>query len=180
MSLPKIGDDAHIRGFILTKLYFSRLWVKPGNNPRGHTSISNIPKGYPPKYRGEFKKNIDWLRRKGLVVRFPHSGDSEQHICAVLDKSIIEKGLEICNKYLQSVGRPPLNNQLKEKAGEGENVKKERSCPLCGKKYKPQTIPLWRVNLFQHLTSKAGLHKLTLNEAREIIEAHVILRSTSG
>ena len=121
MSQPQEGDDDHIRGFILNKLYIGRYWAKPGKEPRRHTSVKNMPKGYPPKFRGDFKKNIEWLRRKGFVLCFPHSGDKEHHICAILDKSIIDEGLKICNGYRLAVGQLELNEQFKERVVEEDS-----------------------------------------------------------
>jgi len=108
------GDPEHIRGFILNKLYTLRCWVRPGGRPRGHISLSDLPKGYPKRFRGLFPKQVDILRRMGLVVTFPHAGDAEPHISAVLDPEALERGLEICNAYRESVGLPPLNRSLRE------------------------------------------------------------------
>lgn len=114
MSQSREGDDDHIRGFILNKLYIGHYWIKPRKRPRRHTSVKNIPKGYTLKYRGTFPGHIDWLRRNGLVTCFPHHGDSEHHICAILDDNTIDRGLEICNKYRLSVGLPDLDDQFRE------------------------------------------------------------------
>jgi len=114
MDLPQKGEDEHILGFILNKLYLGRYWVKPGKKPKKHTSVKNIPKSYPAEFRGKFSKNLNWLVKKGLVSRFPHSGDRERHVCAVLDPNAQEIGLPICNKYRLSVGLPELDDRFKE------------------------------------------------------------------
>ena len=108
------GDPDHIRGFILNKLYTMRMWVRPGGRPRGHTSLSNLPKGYPRRFRGLFPAQVRVLRRMGLIVTFPHSGDREPHVSAVLSPESVERGLELCNAYRHAVGLPPLGRSFRE------------------------------------------------------------------
>ncbi len=114
MHLPLEGDDDHVRGYILNKLYIGRYWVKPRKQPKRHTSELNLPKSYSPEHRGKFPGNIDWLVRERLIYRFPHSGDSKQHVCAILDPSTTEKGLSICNRFRLSVGLPELDSRFRE------------------------------------------------------------------
>lgn len=108
------GDPKHIQGFILNKLYTLRLWVKPGGRPHGHTSLSNLPKGYPKRFRGRFSAQVRALRRMGFIITFPHSGDRELHVSAVLDDEAVERGLGICNAYRHAVGLPPLGRSFRE------------------------------------------------------------------
>lgn len=77
----KEGDDAHIKGFILNKLYYGGYWYRPGGSHHRHTSIDSLPRGYPPKYRGKFKGIIKELIKKGFICPFPSTG--EMHVCAV-------------------------------------------------------------------------------------------------
>lgn len=106
LSVSKEGEERHIQGFILHKLYIGGYWGK------GHTNIKNIPKGYYDKHKGKFSKQIRELKRIGLVRIFPHGG--EEHVCAVLDPAKIEVGLELVNNYRISVGLPPLDIRFRE------------------------------------------------------------------
>lgn len=114
--LFKVGDDDHIKGFILNKLYSMGFWgrLSTGVHNR-HTSIDNLPKGYPPKYRKKFPKIISKMKRPAeqLIIVFPST--EEDHVCANLDQ--VERGLVLCNKYREAVGLPPLNRQFKEAIG---------------------------------------------------------------
>jgi len=103
---PKEGDDQHIRGFILNKLYLGGYFGKK------HTDVDNMPKGYPPEYRGKFPKIIKELKRDGYVTVFPHG--SEKHIFAISSSEKIDSGILICNTYRESVGLPPLNKKFRE------------------------------------------------------------------
>ena len=109
----KEGDDDHIKGFILNKLYLMGLLgrLSTGVHNR-HTSIDNLPKGYPPKHRKKFPKIIKEMKRQTeqLIIVFPSTG--EEHVCANLDR--VNRGLELCNKYRQSVGLPQLDRQFRE------------------------------------------------------------------
>lgn len=99
----EVGKDRHIKGYILNKLYLGGYFCKRGRKHHGrHTSIKNLPKGYPKKHRGKFPKIIGGLRKGGLIVVFPSTGD--KHVCAVLAPQKIETGLMICNAYRKSVG----------------------------------------------------------------------------
>ena len=113
VMLLKEGEDDHIRGFILNKSYTMGLFgrLSTGRHNR-HTSIDNIPKGYPPKHRRKFRKIINEMKRPAeqLIIVFPSTG--ERHVCANLDQ--VERGLELCNRYRQSVGLPPLDKQFRE------------------------------------------------------------------
>jgi hypothetical protein len=105
------GDDTHIKGFILHKLYIGMYFAKPGKKHHGkHTSVKNLPKGYPSEHRGKFSGYIKQLRTAGLIVLFPSCG--EDHVCAVLDPDLVDVGLNLVNAYRQSVGLPPLPDRL--------------------------------------------------------------------
>ena len=64
------------------------------------------------KFRGKFPKIIKKMKRRAeqLLIIFPSTG--EDHVCANLDH--IDRGLEFCNKWRESVGLPHLNRQLRE------------------------------------------------------------------
>jgi hypothetical protein len=109
----KEGDDDHIRGFILNKLYTLGLWGRRSSGVHhGHTNVDNLRKGYPQKYRDKFPKIIKRMKSNAqqLIMVFPSTG--EEHVCANLDQ--VEQGLILCNKYREAVGLPPLNEQFKE------------------------------------------------------------------
>ena len=114
LSPLKRGDEAHIQGFILNKLYSLKAWVKPGGSPHRHHSITNIKKGYPKNHRGKFDKILKNMQKDGLLQLFPHSGNGELHVCAILMKDVIIMGLEIANKYRVCEGLPPLDVEFRE------------------------------------------------------------------
>ena len=106
-------DEAIIAGFILNKLYLGHYFAKPGNIRHGrHTDVDNMPKGYDPKYKGNFKRIIRNLEKSGLVVVFPSAGS--KHICAILTNEAITTGLKYCNAYRKLVSLPPLDRKFGE------------------------------------------------------------------
>ena len=109
----KKGDDRHIKGFILNKLYLGGYLCKLGKKHHGkHTSIRNLPKGYALKHRGKFSKIISELKRDGFIVVFPSVG--EKHVCAVLHPEKIESGLMIVNAFREAVELLPLDKRFRE------------------------------------------------------------------
>ena len=114
MSDLERGSEEHIRGFILSKLYYHGRVTHRGGKIRGHHSITNIKKGYRKEHRGKFDKILRKLRNEGLLILFPHSGDRDLHVSAVIDDDAIEKGLEIANKFRIAEGLPPLNREFRE------------------------------------------------------------------
>ncbi|MCW4021755.1 MAG: hypothetical protein NWF02_01130 [Candidatus Bathyarchaeota archaeon] len=95
----------------MNKLYIGGYIGKLGKKHHGrHTSIDNLPKGYPPEHRGKFSKLIKQLGRAGLLVTFPSCGDD--HVFAVMDPDSIEIGVKLANDYLHSVGLPLLPEKL--------------------------------------------------------------------
>ena len=113
MVLPKEGEDAHIRGFIMSKLYHMKCWVKPHGNPRRHHSLTNIKKGYPKHHRGsKFDKNLSRLAKERLIYIFPHG--TEHHCCAILDHEAIHQGIQIANQYRLAEGIPAWGNEFEE------------------------------------------------------------------
>ena len=105
------GQETHIKGFILNKLYIGGFFSKKGKKHHGkHTNVKNLPKGYPPKYRGDFSRIVKDLRRAGLIIVFPSCGES--HVCAVLDPELVAIGIKFVNAYRQSVGLPLLTERL--------------------------------------------------------------------
>lgn len=121
MSAPlKPGDDDHIRGFILSKLYTYGLFGRSSTGlHHGHTSVDNLPKGYPPEHRGKFPKLVKRMKRRAeqLIIVFPSTG--EDHVCANLDQ--VERGLMLCNKYREAVKLPPLDRQFREVVSKSES-----------------------------------------------------------
>lgn len=106
----KEGDEIHIKGFILNKLYLGGFFAKKGKHHGKHTDVKNLPKGYPPRYQGKFSGVAKELRRGGLIIVFPSGG--EKHVCAVLASEVMDIGLSLANAYRQSVGLPLLDEKL--------------------------------------------------------------------
>jgi hypothetical protein len=105
------GQETHIKGFIMNKLYLGGWFAKKGKKHHGkHTNVKNLPKGYPPKYRGKFKQVVKDLKKAGLIIVFPSCG--ENHVCAVLNPELVDIGLQLANAYRQSVGLPLLPDNL--------------------------------------------------------------------
>ena len=110
---PAVGDDEHIKGFILNKLYEGHYFGRSGARRHGrHTSVDNLPKGYEPKFRGKFPRIVGEMKKGSteLIIVFPSTGG--EHVCANLDQ--VERGLEICNRYRQSVGLHLLDRSFRE------------------------------------------------------------------
>ncbi len=108
-----VDDDDIIAGFILNKLYLGHYFAKPGNLKHGkHTEVDNMPKGYSPKYHGQFKKVINYLKKQGLVLVFKST--ESDHICAILTNEAVERGLKLCNRFRKIGELPPLDKQFNE------------------------------------------------------------------
>ena len=45
---------------------------------------------------------------------FPHSGDRELHVCAILEKDTLDEGIAIANRYRESVGLPLWDKEFNE------------------------------------------------------------------
>ncbi|HUS88507.1 MAG TPA: hypothetical protein VMW91_03910 [Desulfosporosinus sp.] len=105
------GQETHIKGFIMNKLYLGGFFAGKGKKHHGkHTSVKNLPKGYPPKYRHRFSRVVKDLKKAGLIIIFPSCG--ENHVCAVLDPELVDIGLQIANAFRQSAGLPLLPDKL--------------------------------------------------------------------
>lgn len=105
------GHEVHIKGFIMNKLYMRGYFAKPGKKHHGkHTDVKNLPKSYPPQYRGKFPGIVEQLRKAGLILVFPSCG--EHHVCAILDPDLVDIGLNFANAFRQSVGLPLLPDKL--------------------------------------------------------------------
>ena len=105
------GDEIHVKGFIMNKLYLGGYFAKPGKKHHGkHTNIKNLSKGYPTQHHGKFPRFIRQLKRAGLIIVFPSCG--EYHVCAILDPEIVDVGIRLANAFNQSVGLPLLPEKL--------------------------------------------------------------------
>ena len=106
-------DETILAGFMLNKLYLGHYFARPNNLTHGrHTDVDNMPKGYDPKNKGNFKKVIRNLEKAGLVVVFPSAGS--KHICAILTNEAITIGLRYCNAYRKLVSLHSLDKEFKE------------------------------------------------------------------
>ena len=109
----KPGDDEHIKGFIMNKVYSFRAWVKPGGRPHRHHSTINLQKGYPKHHRGKFNNLIKELNRNRLIHLFPHHGNG-LHASALLSKQAVSEGIRLANGFRVSVGLPPWDESFRE------------------------------------------------------------------
>jgi hypothetical protein len=106
------SDELYIQGFILNKLYTFRFFGKRGNITHGgHTELANIPKGYPPKYKGMVFSVAKEMNGKYVLI-FKSTGSD--HICALNEDDAIQEGLKICNSYRTKVGLNPLSRRFEE------------------------------------------------------------------
>ena len=83
--------DEEIKGKILHKL--SRL----GKFTHSHTSIDNLPKGFPPDIRGEVKKMAKELKKEGILSSKPTSYGEQVSI----NSAMKEKIMYYINKFLE-------------------------------------------------------------------------------
>ena len=82
--------DDEIKGKILHKL--TRL----GKFKHSHTSIDNLPKGFPPEIRGRVKQIAKELKREGILLSKPtHYGEEVS-----LDPKMKEKIIYYIGKFL--------------------------------------------------------------------------------
>lgn len=84
-------SDEEIKGKILHKL--SRL----GKFMHSHTSVDNLPKGFPPEIRGEVKKMAKELKREGILLSKPTSYGEQVSI----NSAMKEKIMHYINKFLE-------------------------------------------------------------------------------
>ena len=106
------SDEAYIQGFILNKLYTFRFFGKRSNITHGgHTELANMPKGYPPKYKGLVLSTAKRMNGNFVLI-FKSTGSD--HICALNEDDAIQEGLKICNSYRTKVGLNPLSRRFEE------------------------------------------------------------------
>lgn len=106
------GNETYIQGFILNKLYTFRFFGKRGNiRHGGHTELANMPKGYPPQYKGLVLSVSKKMNGKFVLI-FKSTGSD--HICALNEDEAIQEGLKICNSYRTNVGLNPLSRRFEE------------------------------------------------------------------
>lgn len=98
----------------MNKLYFHGCWQKRGKPPKKHHSITNIKKSYPKSHLDRFEKVLKSLQKQGLINIFPHSGDRELHVCAILEGDVLVKGITIANRYRDAVGLPLWDHEFNE------------------------------------------------------------------
>jgi hypothetical protein len=109
----KEGTVAHVKGFIMNKLFEKGCFGR-GRSHGKHITVRNLRSGYKPKYYDIFKEAVKELEAEGLVTVFPaRTGrGSDSHIVAVFDRLSEVRGL--MNAYRRSVGLRPLRRDLKE------------------------------------------------------------------
>ncbi len=92
----KMWSDEEIKGKILHKL--TRL----GKFSHSHTSIDNLPKGFPTDLRGRVKDMSKELKKEGILFSKPTSYGEEVSI----NSQYKEKILYYINKFLQKEESP--------------------------------------------------------------------------
>lgn len=109
----KEGTIAHVKGFIMNKLFEKGCFGR-GCSHGKHMTVRNLRGGYDPKYHDLFEQAVEELKAEGLVTTFPaRTGrGSDPHIVAVFDRLLEVRGL--MNAYRKSVGLRPLRRDLKE------------------------------------------------------------------
>jgi hypothetical protein len=63
-------SDEEIEVALLHKLFLMRVGVKY------HIYESNLPKGFPPNLRKRVLESAKNLYKKGLLIKFPHGGET--------------------------------------------------------------------------------------------------------
>lgn len=84
-------SDEEIKGKILHKL------TRMGKFSHSHTSIDNMPKGFPPEIRGKVKEMTKELKKEGILFSKPTSYGEEVSINSVQKDKI----MFYINKFLQ-------------------------------------------------------------------------------
>ena len=83
-------SDEEIKGKILHKM------TRMGKFHHSHTSIDNLPKGFPPEIRGRVKDMAKELKKEGILLRKPtHYGEEVS-----INSTYREKIMYYINKFL--------------------------------------------------------------------------------
>ena len=89
--VSKIWSDEEIKGKVLHKL--TRL----GKFKHSHTSVDNLPKGFPPEIRKRVKDMAKELKREGILFSKPtHYGEEVS-----INSAMKEKIIYYVNKFLE-------------------------------------------------------------------------------
>jgi len=86
-------SDEEIKGKILHKL------TRMGKFSYSHTSIDNLPKGFPPEIRGRVKDMAKELKKEGILFSKPTGYGEEVSI----NSAFREKIMFYINKFLEKV-----------------------------------------------------------------------------
>ena len=97
-------EDRKVAGFIMNKLWSYRY---VGGQ---HTSVDNLPKGYPLSGRGLFPSVVKRLKKEGYLVIHPTSYGPQVSASIAMRA----KALDLANEYRTSVGMLSLGLDLKE------------------------------------------------------------------
>ena len=108
------GFACLVHGGLLEMNLGTNQRAQPGEQPHRHHSMTNIKKGYDRTHWGKFRKIIKNLRSEGLLYIFPHKGDGEPHVCAILDDALIKKGIGIANIWRVAEGLIKFPKELEE------------------------------------------------------------------
>ena len=87
-----LWSDNTIKGKILHKL------TRMGKFKHSHTSIDNLPKGFPPEIRGRVKQMAKELKREGVLFSKPtHYGEEVS-----INPNMKERIIFYINKFLEA------------------------------------------------------------------------------
>ena len=84
-------SDEEIKGKILHKL------TRMGKFSHSHTSIDNLPKGFPPEIRGRVKDMAKELKKEGILFSKPTGYGEEVSINSAFREQI----MSYINKFLE-------------------------------------------------------------------------------
>ena len=109
----KKGTPAHVRGFIMNKLFEKECYGREGRHNK-HMTVRDLRGGYELRYHHLFEEAVEKLKAEGLVQVFrARTGrDTDWHIVAAIDKLCCARAL--INAYRKSVKLRPLDPTLKE------------------------------------------------------------------
>ena len=106
------SDESYIAGFILNKLTpLDSLERGATFRMAGILAFANMPKGYPPKYKGLVISVSEKMNGKYVLI---FKSTKSDNICALNEDNAIQEGLKICNSYRVKVGLNSLSRRFEE------------------------------------------------------------------
>lgn len=99
------GDLAHIKGFIVNKLYYHGCWVGRDGNQIKHHTETNLKSGYEKGKLKHWSRALKQLVSEGIISQVPHMG-GELHVSAYHTREAIERGLRYRNAFAEAERLP--------------------------------------------------------------------------